>query len=98
MGVGGGHGAKSTAITSVGLCGGLEGFAGKAVAQADCLKPRPLAENGKCRAAGKASKPEGFGFALNFRLTVATPKTLSRTRKTSTLLKISESTIRDGAF
>ena len=60
--MGGGHGANSTAIRLVGLSGGLEGFAGKAVAQAECLKPRPLAENGKCRAAEKASKPEDFGF------------------------------------
>ena len=34
--------------------------------------------------AGKASKPEDFGFALNFRLTVATPKMLSRRAKTGT--------------
>jgi hypothetical protein len=40
----------------------LEGFAGKAAAQAKGLQPRPLAANGKCQAAGKAPKPEDFEF------------------------------------
>jgi hypothetical protein len=40
----------------------LEEFAGKAVAQANGLQPRPLAANGKCLAAGKAAKPEDFEF------------------------------------
>ena len=62
----------------------LEGFAGKAEAQANGLQPRPLAATGNSLAAEKAPKPEDFEFGQNFRLTVATPKTLSRLAKTDT--------------
>ena len=40
--------------------------------------------------AGKASKPEDFGFALNFRLTVATSKMQSRRAKTATEPRVSD--------
>jgi len=36
----------------------LEGFAGKVVGQANCLKLRPLLANGKCRAGEKKPKPD----------------------------------------
>ena len=64
----------------------LEGFAGKAVVQAECLEPRPLVANGKCRAGEKWPKPDEK-IGQKTELTVATPKTPSRRAKTSAVLR-----------
>jgi hypothetical protein len=61
----------------------LEGFAGKAVAQANCLKPRPLLANGKSRVSEKPPKPE-LKNAQKTECTVALPRWPSRKDGTGT--------------
>ena len=80
------RGANPTPVRAVGLSVVLEGFAGKAVAQAECLRPRPLLANGKCRAGEKNAKPDEK-TGQKTELTVTKHRRPSRAAKTSAVLR-----------